>query len=210
MTDKGRVALSYGRILTPSHDASCGIRLKPGRRYLLTGNIRGGKPWINLCNWNHDWDKMTAIQRKGFRRLYQRGCDCKVKKKKFLNFISSNSPPLWVHLHNRIHQADTWSCRKKSFLIFWGAPRAVPIIYEFRQVALPIRNNHVHLNKWFLIYWLLIELNFAPFLLVGFWSNKNRSIAVKMFYKKSFGFELIEWKVGPLYSRKVGEVSADA
>ena len=79
VTESGRQALSYGRILTPSHDASCGIRLKPGRRYLLTGNIRSGKPWINLCNFVHDWDRMTPIQRKGFRRLYQRGCDCKVK-----------------------------------------------------------------------------------------------------------------------------------
>ncbi len=78
VTESGRQALSYGRILTPSHDASCGIRLKPGRRYLLTGNIRSGKPWINLCNFVHDWDRMTPIQRKGFRRLYQRGCDCKV------------------------------------------------------------------------------------------------------------------------------------
>lgn len=78
VTAKGRVALSYGRILTPAHASTCGIRLKPGRRYLLTGNIRGGKPWINLCNWSQDWDRMTAIQRKGFRRLYQRGCDCKV------------------------------------------------------------------------------------------------------------------------------------
>ena len=78
VTESGRVALSYGRILTPSHGASCGIKLKPGRRYLLTGNIRSGKPWINLCDFVHDWDKMTPIQRKGFRRLYAKGCDCKV------------------------------------------------------------------------------------------------------------------------------------
>lgn len=78
VTESGKVALSYGRILTPSHGASCGIKLKPGRRYLLTGNIRSGKPWINLCNFVHDWDKMTPIQRKGFRRLYAKGCDCKV------------------------------------------------------------------------------------------------------------------------------------
>jgi len=78
MSEAGRLALSYGRILTPSHDASCGIRLKAGRRYVLTGTINQGKPWINLCNWNHDWDRMTAVQRKGFRKLYRRGCDCKV------------------------------------------------------------------------------------------------------------------------------------
>ena len=78
VTDSGRTALSYGRILTPSHGASCGIRLKPGRRYLLTGTIRSGKPWINLCHFVHDWDRLTPTQRKGFRRLYAAGCDCKV------------------------------------------------------------------------------------------------------------------------------------
>lgn len=79
VTEMGRTALSYGRILTPNHGASCGIRLKPGRRYLLTGTIRSGKPWINLCNFVHDWDRLTPIQRKGFRRLYASGCDrCRV------------------------------------------------------------------------------------------------------------------------------------
>lgn len=80
ITESGRMALSYGRILTPSHGASCGIRLKPGRRYLLTGTIRSGKPWINLCHLVQDWDRLTPIQRKGFRRLYADGCrdDCRV------------------------------------------------------------------------------------------------------------------------------------
>jgi len=78
VTEQGRAALAYGRILTPSHDASCGIRLKPGRRYVLSGTINQGKPWINLCNWHEEWDRMTSVQRKGFRKLYERECDCKV------------------------------------------------------------------------------------------------------------------------------------
>lgn len=98
VTESGRQALSYGRILTPSHDASCGIRLKPGKRYLLTGNIRSGKPWINLCNFVHDWDRMTPIQRKGFRRLYQRGCDCKVGLNTFANTSTSRADVLMTCL----------------------------------------------------------------------------------------------------------------
>lgn len=68
------------------------------RRYLLTGNIRGGKPWINLCNWSQDWDRMTAIQRKGFRRLYQRGCDCKVRHSNALSVpVFIVCPSIRVH-----------------------------------------------------------------------------------------------------------------
>ena len=85
VTEQGRAALAYGRILTPSHDASCGIRLRPGRRYVLTGTINQGKPWINLCNWHEEWDRMTSVQRKGFRKLYDLQCDCKVSL--FLVFL---------------------------------------------------------------------------------------------------------------------------
>ena len=78
MNERGRSALSAGRVWTPAGAEVCGVHLKVGKRYLLAGNVRSGRAVVNLCNWHHDWTRLTAAQRKGLRKLYQRACDCKV------------------------------------------------------------------------------------------------------------------------------------
>ncbi|XP_054721448.1 tissue inhibitor of metalloproteinase-like [Uloborus diversus] len=78
MTDKARHALSQGLIWTSSHEASCGVTLHP-TRYLIAGRIRGEKAFISLCHFVQEWNKLSAKQKKGFRKLYQQGCRCRVR-----------------------------------------------------------------------------------------------------------------------------------
>ncbi|KAK2724393.1 metalloproteinase inhibitor 3-like [Artemia franciscana] len=78
-SSKAREALSHGRLLSPATESMCGLNLEPGKRYLLAGRVNNGKSWISLCNWAQEWKKLTPGQKKGIRRLYYRGCDCKVE-----------------------------------------------------------------------------------------------------------------------------------
>lgn len=46
--------------------------------YFTLGRIRGEKPFISLCHFIQEWPKLSAKQKKGFRKLYQQGCRCRV------------------------------------------------------------------------------------------------------------------------------------
>ncbi|KAG8201111.1 hypothetical protein JTE90_028779 [Oedothorax gibbosus] len=83
MTDKARHALSQGLIWTSSHEAACGVTLKP-TRYLIAGKVRGDKPFISLCHFVQEWPTLSPKQKKGFRKLYQQGCRCKVRMPNFV------------------------------------------------------------------------------------------------------------------------------
>ncbi|KFM62985.1 Tissue inhibitor of metalloprotease, partial [Stegodyphus mimosarum] len=78
MTEKARRALSQGLIWTSNHEAACGVSLH-STRYLIAGRIRGEKPFVSLCHFIQEWPKLSAKQKKGFRKLYQQGCRCKVR-----------------------------------------------------------------------------------------------------------------------------------
>uniref|UniRef100_A0A4Q8K6L6 U48-Liphistoxin-Lth1a_1 n=1 Tax=Liphistius thaleban TaxID=1905330 RepID=A0A4Q8K6L6_9ARAC len=78
MSEKARHALSQGLVWTSAHDSTCGVTLKP-TRYLITGRILGEKAWVSLCHFVQEWPKLSSKQKKGFRKLYQQGCHCKVR-----------------------------------------------------------------------------------------------------------------------------------
>uniref|UniRef100_A0A1W7RA53 Tissue inhibitor of metalloproteases n=1 Tax=Hadrurus spadix TaxID=141984 RepID=A0A1W7RA53_9SCOR len=92
MTEKARHALSQGLIWTPIPDSLCGIQFK-STRYLIAGRLVGEKPMINMCHLSLEWSTVTPKQKKGFRRLYQQGCHCKVKNTMYLRHISNQSTP---------------------------------------------------------------------------------------------------------------------
>lgn len=77
MNEKTRHALSQGLIWTASDSSLCGINLKQSR-YLIAGRMTGEKLFINLCHFVQEWSTLTVKQKKGFRRLYQQGCQCKI------------------------------------------------------------------------------------------------------------------------------------
>ncbi|GFV95559.1 tissue inhibitor of metalloproteinase [Trichonephila clavipes] len=83
MTEKARHALSQGLIWTSSHEAACGVTLHP-TRYLIAGRIRGEKPFVSLCHFVQEWPKLSSKQKKGFRKLYQQGCRCRVRMPSFV------------------------------------------------------------------------------------------------------------------------------
>lgn len=78
MTEKARIALKSGRLITALDGAQCGSYLEVGKVYLITGRVQGLQAHINLCGYEMPWNQVTARQRKGFRLIYSRGCDCKV------------------------------------------------------------------------------------------------------------------------------------
>ncbi|XP_076351162.1 metalloproteinase inhibitor 4-like isoform X2 [Tachypleus tridentatus] len=77
MTKKARQALSHGLIWTAKHDSLCGVSLSR-TKYVITGDVNGEKPWLSLCNYFKQWSHLSIKQRKGFRRLYQHGCGCRI------------------------------------------------------------------------------------------------------------------------------------
>nr|XP_042896239.1 metalloproteinase inhibitor 2 [Parasteatoda tepidariorum] len=83
MSEKARHALSQGLIWTSSHEAACGVTLKP-TRYLIAGRIRGEKPFVSLCHFVQEWATLSSKQKKGFRKLYQQGCKCRVRMPSFV------------------------------------------------------------------------------------------------------------------------------
>ncbi|KAI1287394.1 Metalloproteinase inhibitor 3 [Halotydeus destructor] len=80
MTPEAQKALNIGTVYTGLDEASCGRKFELNTRYLITGRVIGEKVWVSLCNFVQEWSSLTAKQRKGFRRLYSQGCQCKVRE----------------------------------------------------------------------------------------------------------------------------------
>ncbi|GLV44389.1 Tissue inhibitor of metalloproteases [Carabus blaptoides fortunei] len=78
LSEKAKVALKSGRLLTALSGAMCGVQLEIGKVYLITGRVSGLQPYISLCGLTKPWREVTSRQRKGFRVIYSRGCDCKI------------------------------------------------------------------------------------------------------------------------------------
>lgn len=78
VSEKARVALKSGRLITALSGSMCGVQLEVGKVYLITGRVMGLQPHINLCGLTKPWREVTSRQRKGFRLIYARGCDCKI------------------------------------------------------------------------------------------------------------------------------------
>ncbi|XP_012216606.1 metalloproteinase inhibitor 3 isoform X2 [Linepithema humile] len=75
---KADVALMQNLLWTPSSDGMCGMTLKVGETYVLSGRIVSGKALISLCGLSIRWAETTSRQRKGLRQLYQQGCACDI------------------------------------------------------------------------------------------------------------------------------------
>lgn len=78
MSEKAKVALKSGRIITALDGGMCGVRLDVGKVYLITGRVSGLQAHVSLCGFVKPLRDITPRQRKGFRLIYGRGCDCKV------------------------------------------------------------------------------------------------------------------------------------
>ncbi|CAB3221480.1 unnamed protein product [Arctia plantaginis] len=77
-TPKAEVALKSGRLLTPSQESLCGVKLQPRETYVITGRVVHLEAHVHLCGYISRWRDVTPRQRKGFRLLYKQGCTCKV------------------------------------------------------------------------------------------------------------------------------------
>uniref|UniRef100_T1JKL0 NTR domain-containing protein n=1 Tax=Strigamia maritima TaxID=126957 RepID=T1JKL0_STRMM len=74
---KSKLALKRGQMWSAKDDGLCGVDLRPNVKYLVTGRVDAGKAFISSCNYYQEWSKLTTKQKKGFRLLYQQGCECK-------------------------------------------------------------------------------------------------------------------------------------
>jgi hypothetical protein len=79
MTQKARIFLKEGRLVTAGSSSMCGVDLKPEETYLISGKVVAGQASINLCNYIIPWAQTTVRQKKGFRLLYRQGCACEVR-----------------------------------------------------------------------------------------------------------------------------------
>lgn len=75
-SEKVEVILQKGLIYTPP--STCMAKLKARTVHVITGTVAGGKPWVDLCDYAAPIRSLTPKMKKGFRLLYQSGCDCPI------------------------------------------------------------------------------------------------------------------------------------
>ncbi|CAG9770559.1 unnamed protein product [Ceutorhynchus assimilis] len=81
ISEKGQVALKSGRIHTPIDSAMCGVNMKVGTLYVISGRIESLRAHTMMCDMIKEWKNLTRRQRKGLRQMYKRGCSyCTVKR----------------------------------------------------------------------------------------------------------------------------------
>lgn len=75
-SEKVELMLQKGLMYTPQ--GTCEAPLHNRTSYVITGNVVANKPTITLCNFASPMRSLTPKMKKGFRLLYQSGCDCPV------------------------------------------------------------------------------------------------------------------------------------
>ncbi|XP_064112394.1 metalloproteinase inhibitor 2-like [Macrobrachium nipponense] len=73
-----KVELILQKGLIYSIPGTCEMKLESRTSQVITGNVEGGKPWTNLCHYAKPWRTLSSKMKKGFRLLYERGCDCPI------------------------------------------------------------------------------------------------------------------------------------
>lgn len=79
MSEKAVVALKSGRLLTSAWDSMCGVQLETGKLYAIFGKVKSLRAVINICGFTERWEKLSKRQRKGLKRMYEQGCNCRIK-----------------------------------------------------------------------------------------------------------------------------------
>ncbi|XP_066154092.1 metalloproteinase inhibitor 3 [Euwallacea fornicatus] len=79
ISEKGLAALKSGKLHSAMSSAVCGVDLKVGKLYVISGTINSLRAQVNICNMIKEWNELSKRQRKGLRMLYKRGCECKIK-----------------------------------------------------------------------------------------------------------------------------------
>lgn len=67
------------KLYTPSGISSCTVRLRPGKIYLLGGNIDYDRLYINNCSWIAKWKAMSRRERKNIKWQFGPNCKCMVR-----------------------------------------------------------------------------------------------------------------------------------
>ncbi|XP_048742765.2 metalloproteinase inhibitor 1 isoform X2 [Ostrea edulis] len=60
---------------------NCGMTFTLNTEYLISGHAQEGELFTNLCEWNKEFSRLKEgnhLQRRGIRRMYERGCNCTV------------------------------------------------------------------------------------------------------------------------------------
>ena len=78
MSEKAQIALKSGRLLTSDNEGTCGITLQLGKVYAISGHVSNLRAHINLCGMATRWEHLSKRQRKGLKKMYKQGCDCRI------------------------------------------------------------------------------------------------------------------------------------
>lgn len=77
MEEKANSFLKSGKISTATSESMCGIKLHPGKLYMIAASA----PHLGLCNYVKEYSKMTIVEKRGFAGAYKKGCSCVVRSK---------------------------------------------------------------------------------------------------------------------------------
>ncbi|XP_069101134.1 metalloproteinase inhibitor 3-like [Argopecten irradians] len=67
------------KIHTPGSLYDCRASLQKDKTYIISGDVRGRKLWVNSCDWVQNMATMTYSQKMGLMKLYEKNCRCQVK-----------------------------------------------------------------------------------------------------------------------------------
>lgn len=93
---------STGAVMhTPYHDATCGVELQPKQKYITAGYYSGDELSLNICGWVEPWSKLSKMQKRHLRSLYETNCDCTV--------VNIRANGHWQKSKNEICDWDAYS-----------------------------------------------------------------------------------------------------
>lgn len=109
MSEKAKVALKSGRLLTPEGSSVCESELTLGKLYVLSGRIIHLQARINLCGMAYRWENLSKRQRKGLRMMYRQGCTCKISRCYGHQCMKNKNSCVWP-----VAQYHSMSCFEKE------------------------------------------------------------------------------------------------
>ena len=90
------------RLYIPPRDDSCSLSLSNGGVYVIMGQIHEGVLHHDLCSWRSKWEDITSVQRQGFKRQYNKGCECSIRTCPSRRWCQTSQLPTecrWVSNH---------------------------------------------------------------------------------------------------------------
>ena len=107
------------KIYTAKSDGLCGVNLRKGQKYLLSGYIYSGKMNIGLCNWIKPFKELTKMEHRGIRGNFDCTCSTAVCWGDFRSCPQSKNKCYWNPNEHSSCTAKHKLCKRSKGRCAW-------------------------------------------------------------------------------------------